>query len=713
MTTSTWKWKALCDELCKVSQSSAPMEKLNSRIQAIMIQLSRLNDQKPETVVKKIPPLEQQLREQVMSNDNSSSSNNAIVEFTAPLEGLEDGLDADDDDHDDDYDDDYEDDIDVQDDTTKKEPSRSRLKALQAVLRMLLESPTINRKITKDYVKRSGFIGNDFSENECQVVADIANALRPYVPKRRASASGSKTQDPIAHVALRAPLVIIANTILRATGYSEFTRRMTPQSSAASVHALPLGAVGMYETFCSSEPRQFDVHDINGLPLTAYRNITSVPENKRAVFAAFFDLHKIDTICRKHGLKFADRIIYVDRHTIYLTGEIIKHGPERTGYPVVSQFEKRQKLKKEPRKNFWSERFLESGMTKEEMEDEAAEMALSLKTEEAEIQKLRRALARKQVRQTIAARNLKQGFPGANENLQEAREAVRADRKVLIPREEGLRELRQKKHCYNKMIQSAVPEQSSSRQKMIDAKATKLTTPTWTHQAAEDNTQNLDISMLMTTQNANRKVVFAGTDPGVCRMTETVAQTPGRIIEHINRYHVLYDYQDQEQQVDGDEHDDPPVRSEVLRSIKLPTAHRITAGQINEITHTRRMAKDRENQLQLDKNAHVRQALRNISSSESNMQTAQTMKQVDQAMTCRRENRDSLRSFETSKRRTKQLRNQRLRSERAWTKIGTAERRFVQEHESKNVTRKLIDKVPFVHGCWYAKMGLTMMILPK
>lgn len=181
------------------------------------------------------------------------------------------------------------------------------MKALQAVLKMLVESPKISMDIDADWVKKSGFAGNDFSIHECQVVADLANVLRPFVPKRRPRPDGKGYQDPLAHVALRAPIVIIANSVLRAAGYPHFTQRVAPQPSTGSLHALQLGAVGIYETFCGKGERQFDVQDSTGEPLTNSVRIQSSLPNKRTMFASFFDMQKVEKICGDHGLEFRDR----------------------------------------------------------------------------------------------------------------------------------------------------------------------------------------------------------------------------------------------------------------------------------------------------------------------------------------------------------------------------------------------------------------------
>ncbi|HST79508.1 MAG TPA: hypothetical protein VLN58_13570 [Verrucomicrobiae bacterium] len=199
-----------------------------------------------------------------------------------------------------------------------KEPTAARLRSLQAVLKTLLESPHISQRIDANYVHKTGFSGNSFTDLECRVVANLANSLRPYVPKRRIRPEGSGTEASLAHVALRAPLVIISNTLLRATGYHPFTRRISPQISPAAVHALSLGATGMFEVFASrGEPvkeetedvalKQFDVVGADLNPITNISMITAIPANKRAIFASFFDIARIDKSCQAHGLRFANR----------------------------------------------------------------------------------------------------------------------------------------------------------------------------------------------------------------------------------------------------------------------------------------------------------------------------------------------------------------------------------------------------------------------
>ncbi|KAF9946000.1 hypothetical protein BGZ65_010180 [Modicella reniformis] len=85
---------------------------------------------------------------------------------------------------------------------TGQEPSRARLKSLQALLRMLIQSPNIAEDVDANWVKKSGFKDNDFTM-ECRTVALLSNILRPYLPKLQSKQSDLET--PAAHIILKYP----------------------------------------------------------------------------------------------------------------------------------------------------------------------------------------------------------------------------------------------------------------------------------------------------------------------------------------------------------------------------------------------------------------------------------------------------------------------------------------------------------------------------
>ena len=150
---------------------------------------------------------------------------------------------------------------------------------------MLVESPRITRKVDANWVRKTAFKGGDkFTEEECRVVAKLANDLRPFAPKK----TEGQGEDPAPHVARYAALVRIANILLDGTGYGCFCQKDSPIISPASLHGLALGSVGLYEALCAQEPGHFDIRDARNDPLTDYKDVTGYLPNKRAVFCCVF-----------------------------------------------------------------------------------------------------------------------------------------------------------------------------------------------------------------------------------------------------------------------------------------------------------------------------------------------------------------------------------------------------------------------------------------
>ncbi|KAG0203851.1 hypothetical protein BGX28_004021 [Mortierella sp. GBA30] len=160
-------------------------------------------------------------------------------------------------------------------------PARDELKASQGVLKTNLEDPKITGVVDVALVKDKGFVGNKFIKEQCQVVATIANVLRPFIPRRQPPTRTKKTKNDqvLHHVALRAPLVIIANAVLRGAGYPATTRHISPQVPPSSSHALLLNATSIYEVLCSSLADHFNINDSAGRPLT---NVKVVNKHRRA-----------------------------------------------------------------------------------------------------------------------------------------------------------------------------------------------------------------------------------------------------------------------------------------------------------------------------------------------------------------------------------------------------------------------------------------------
>ncbi|KAF9949899.1 hypothetical protein BGZ70_001592 [Mortierella alpina] len=776
LSSSRWNRRLikLCDDLSDVL-SMPEGEKHTRRWTVVMGCINKLVRCKPAATPKDLPNIERQL-EQLMEQDPDNPVQ-VEVEQGPPVapedqddRGPRDDLDDLGDDDDEDADDEEKDSED------SNEEGMSKM------------SNSVTTDVDIAWVRRSSFRRQEFTDKECQAVADIVNAFRPYVPKREQDAEGSTTNKPFPHIVLRAPFVLIANSLLRAAGYHDFVRRMMPQIAPSSLHALHLGAVGLYEVLCAESEWHFDVRDINGDPLTTGDDVTKVAGNKQAIFSQFFNLAEIDRLCRAHGLQFNMRIVFVDELTVHLTGKVIAHGQDgRKGYPIQSAYEQRKK----DRKGWTTDhKWRQEWLTIQE-DYEGYEQALAYvkaqesnaeerkKNEESVLRALRKKHKTTQMAQTLA----RHGDDYAR--LKEARLATRAERRVILPREIALKEVKKELYFWNKTRKAAESADSArNRTRSSTNKMQQISTPTWAHPTVEDTTERMDLSTLLqlSANGRPRTVVFAGTDYGVVKMSETVALTRSEIETHLNRYHQLFDVpdddsalgmdQDQNQNQDRDQsmnhghgqHLDQHAGSDQvqdqdfdhamsldqgqvqdceqdqgegegpgheqsyeetrgrgqeegqrqnldkdqdsdrvhgqgqgegdglgreqriaqLRALKLPPSHKITAGKIDDLSHSRRVAKRRKARLKA--NTAASEALQDLSKKENALQRALSLQEVDLAQDTRRKHRRVLSEFEHSRCRRKDQHHQRLRTIRTWDKVAAAERRYVMERGRQELT---------------------------
>ncbi len=241
------------------------------------------------------------------------------------------------------------------------------------------------------------------------------------------------------------------------------------------------------------------------------------------------------------------RLVFVDRFTIRLLGEQIKHGGHlgdtiRTGHPVTSHYDKRKK--KDGRKTAarkWRQEFINSNFTKDEVDQLALQAARELRTKESAIKPLREEVETRQARQDAASWRVKKQQPGAYAELVAARQSLREKRTGLLQEELDLKRLRQHWYRLNKMSEAAGKmkrSKSGSSQNTAAAPSPSMTTPTPDWPTVEDSSKYLDISQLR--GPGGPILAWSGTDYGISKMSETVALPYAGIRTHLNRYQTLY-----------------------------------------------------------------------------------------------------------------------------------------------------------------------------
>ncbi|GJJ73129.1 hypothetical protein EMPS_05487 [Entomortierella parvispora] len=196
------------------------------------------------------------------------------------------------------------------------EPSSKHLRGLEAVTCLMLDESGDYQEATHQMVRDHLFEPESYSDSEIDVAVNILNLLRPYTPKKDEE---GKIQE---HLFILGPFCHLANNILTALGYHDFTRRLSPVSSCGKDHPLPLTPIGICETLCAQEPGHFDVRDRDAGKVVSLVKVAN--KNKSVVIGAFFDLEILHNICKKHHLQFEDRLLYVDSRTIQIVGSKTK-----------------------------------------------------------------------------------------------------------------------------------------------------------------------------------------------------------------------------------------------------------------------------------------------------------------------------------------------------------------------------------------------------
>ncbi|KAF9577310.1 hypothetical protein BGW38_007572, partial [Lunasporangiospora selenospora] len=111
----------------------------------------------------------------------------------------------------------------------------------------------------------------------------------------------------------------------------------------------------------------------------------------------------INQICDKHGLEFADRSVFVDRHCVRLLGKVMEYSQGHTGYRRKSVYEARRKQKaKGAGKYDWGLELDRTQLSKDQARSLRSEVLEQLGEIEAQLRKLKDELAVKEQNQALS-----------------------------------------------------------------------------------------------------------------------------------------------------------------------------------------------------------------------------------------------------------------------------------------------------------------------
>ncbi|GJJ74906.1 hypothetical protein EMPS_07264 [Entomortierella parvispora] len=517
------------------------------------------------------------------------------------------------------------------------------------------------------HIKDTVYKGTSFTENQLMVAQKIINALRPYVPRRWRNAQDDDYRPHTPHIVLRAPIVLISNAILRLLGQVEFTRRLSPVISSGKLHGLHLGARHIYEVLSGPMGGRYDINGDLGI-ITNVTDCVGSLMAKRAVFANFFDIDKIDAICKKHGFQFGTRMSFVDEFTLNMSGPQIGD----TRYPIRSAFDDNRKASKglsNGKTARWRIEFERSGLSKGDVEHqvEIAKASVEMKAKEREgprkeIVSLRRDC--NQLNSNIRAlpRSYSNGGSEGDGHKNQLMLDLKVKQATLRKKEGRFRQLddaweRSKKALYywNRLLamsKKKAPKDNPKKRAKASANKTLQISPRWDRPQAEDVPQRLDLDPLFEhhlkpcpISKRTQVVAILAEDPGVRVMSENVFLTVEGIRESVNRFQLLADLNEPEpEEAQAEPEDTVPVAwtmeqrvhtKKAVQGMKLPKAHRITARQVDDISFARKLRKKREQLLRSDKHRQAKADLQMLSDPDSSLATASTIDRVQQAMNVR------------------------------------------------------------------------------
>ncbi|CAO3699726.1 unnamed protein product [Rhizopus microsporus] len=148
--------------------------------------------------------------------------------------------------------------------------------------------------------------------DEYPVCKLIIQSLKSYIPKK-------KYYSILAH---QLPFVILANDILKYTGYDKFCMNVCPLPTASTINAMRLDTPSLYHLPPHSDPAKFQILDFDDYLIDSE---DQARRHMDAVFGSIFDLATITSVLQSSGLKFAQNItILPGLKSVHLLGTKIK-----------------------------------------------------------------------------------------------------------------------------------------------------------------------------------------------------------------------------------------------------------------------------------------------------------------------------------------------------------------------------------------------------
>ncbi|CEG77598.1 hypothetical protein RMATCC62417_12314 [Rhizopus microsporus] len=176
--------------------------------------------------------------------------------------------------------------------TDTKDSSRRRLFSLKSVIKGLLFVDSGSSVSSEDLKEKYP----DMKEEEIATCLLIVNKLMPYIPLKRC----------LHHIIYQLPLTLLANDILRYTGYQKFTQNICPLPSLTTMNALRLDGPSLCHVLSRAVPYKLHIFDYDNYVIESE---DVARRNQDATFSSIFDMTVVRNTYQLYGLKFAHSMI--------------------------------------------------------------------------------------------------------------------------------------------------------------------------------------------------------------------------------------------------------------------------------------------------------------------------------------------------------------------------------------------------------------------
>ncbi|EPB84660.1 hypothetical protein HMPREF1544_08603 [Mucor circinelloides 1006PhL] len=133
------------------------------------------------------------------------------------------------------------------------------------------------------------------TEKEIDVISRIVVFVKPYIPPKVNYRS----------FAFQLPFVLMANQVLRSIGRESQVVKITPIVSPTSLKALAIDTATLFSLFCSKDATsKMYLQDYSGRLIQA----KSALYHKDAVLGSFFDMQKLHSLAKDYGMEFNHRM---------------------------------------------------------------------------------------------------------------------------------------------------------------------------------------------------------------------------------------------------------------------------------------------------------------------------------------------------------------------------------------------------------------------